>query len=273
VSEGFVRTFLPGVDLGNALDAERHRYLTRRSMERGPSRALRRLFGQRAREQMIATRLPDVLRDLDRILRQEIDSELLDELTVTPREPAAVVRPDPVSTLRPPDVLDEPERPTQATEPEVVPPVLVEPEPVLRAEPVPGTLGQHLASVLHAVLGTEKITLDNLRRLPAAPRTTGAPGPGQDRPLGARLHGCAFQNRSVRDDQPADALPGRHRTNTDDLRRLHRSASTAVDVVTVVPAESFHLMVDGSQRDSAADARTCLPVSGSSRSQIRARPS
>jgi len=32
---------------------------------------------------------------------------------------------------------------------------------------------------------------------------------------------------------------GCDRANADDLRRLHRSASTAVDVVTVVPAESF----------------------------------
>ena len=149
VSEGFVRTFLPGVDIGNALDAERHRYLTRRRMEREPSRALRRLFGQRAREQMIATRLPDVLRDLDRILRQEIDSELLDELTATPREPA-VARPDSMPAPRPPDVL-APERPTEVTEPEVVP----------QAERVSAVL----ASVLHAVLGTEEITLENLRRL------------------------------------------------------------------------------------------------------------
>ena len=171
VSEGFVRTFLPGVDIGNALDAERHRYLTRRSVEREPSRALRRLFGQRAREQMIATRLPDVLRDLDRILRQEIDSELLDELTATPREPAPVVRPQPVPTPRPPDVLDEPEPPTQVTEPQVVPPVLVEPEPARLAEPVPAVLGQHLASMLHAVLGTEEITLENLGRLEVLART------------------------------------------------------------------------------------------------------
>ena len=170
VSEGFVRTFLPGVDIGNALDAERHRYLTRRSVEREPSRALRRLFGQRAREQMIATRLPDVLRDLDRILRQEIDSELLGELTATPREPAPVARPDPVPTPRTSDVLVEPERPTEVTEPLVVPPVLVETEPVPLAEPVPGTLGQHLASVLHAVLGTEEITLENIRRLEVVAR-------------------------------------------------------------------------------------------------------
>ena len=171
VSEGFVRTFLPGVDIGNALDAERHRYLTRRSLEREPSRALRRLFGQRAREQMIATRLPDVLRDLDRILRQEIDSELLDELTAAPREPAPAVRPQPVPTPRPPDVLDEPEPPTQVTEPQVVPPVLVEPEPAPLAEPVPAALGQHLASMLHAVLGTEEITLENLGRLEVLART------------------------------------------------------------------------------------------------------
>ena len=120
---------------------------------------------------MIATRLPDVLRDLDRILRQEIDSELLDELTAAPREPAPAVRPDPVPAQRPPDVLVEPERPAQVTEPQVAPPVLVEPEPLPLAEPVPAALGQHLASMLHAVLGTEEITLENLSRLKVLART------------------------------------------------------------------------------------------------------
>lgn len=171
VSEGSVRTFLPGVDIGNALDAERHRYLTRHSLEREPSRALRRLFGQRAREQMIATRLPDVLRDLDRILRQDIDSGLLDGLTATPREPAPVVRPQPVPTPRQPEVLDEPECPTQVAEPEVVEPELTEPQPQPVAEPVPALLGQYLATVLHAVLGTEEITLENLGRLEVLART------------------------------------------------------------------------------------------------------
>ncbi len=46
-----------------------------------------------------------------------------------------------------------------------MPPVLVEPEPVPLTEPVPAVLGQHLASVLHAVLGTGEITLENLGRL------------------------------------------------------------------------------------------------------------
>jgi hypothetical protein len=171
VSEGFVRTFLPGVDIGNTLDAERHRYLTRRSLEREPSRALRRLFGQRAREQMITTRLPDVLRDLDRILRQEIDSELLDGLTTAPREPVPVLRRQPVPTPRSPDVLDEPERATQIIEPRGVEPELTEPEPPPVAEPVPAMLGQHLATVLHSVLGTAEVTLENLGRLETLART------------------------------------------------------------------------------------------------------
>lgn len=171
VREGFVRTFLPGVDVGNALDAERHRYLTRRSLEREPSRALRRLFGQRAREQMIAARLPVVLRDLDRILRQEIDSELLDGLTAAPREPAPVVRPQPLPTPRPPDVLDAPERTAQVVEPDIVEPEPTEPRPQPVAEPVPAALGQYLATVLHAVLGTEDITIENLARLETLART------------------------------------------------------------------------------------------------------
>jgi hypothetical protein len=164
VSEGVVRTFLPGVDIGNALDAERHRYLTRRSLEREPSRALRRLFGQRAREQVIAARLPDVLRDLDRILRQDIDFELLDGLTAAPREPAPIVVPQPVRPPRSRDVRDEPE-------PEAVEPELAEPQPQPVTEAVPAVLGQYLATVLHAVLGTEEITLENLNRLEVLART------------------------------------------------------------------------------------------------------
>jgi hypothetical protein len=171
VSEGFVRTFLPGVDIGNALDAERHRYLTRRSLEREPSRALRRLFGQRAREQMISTRLPDVLRDLDRILRQEIDAELLDGLAAIPRNSAPVVRPQALPTPRPPEVLDEREHAAQVGEPEVVEPELTEPQPQPAAEPVPAVLGQYLATVLQAVFGTEEITLENLSRLEVLART------------------------------------------------------------------------------------------------------
>ena len=170
VSEGFVRTFLPGVDIGNALDAERHRYLTRRSLEREPSRALRRLFGQRAREQMIAARLPDVLRDLDRILRQEIDSELLDELTVAPRGPLPPFAPNRCpypgrrrSSTSPSARLRSPSPRSSH--------VLVEPEPAPLAEPVAAALGQHLASMLHAVLGTEEITLKNLGRLEVLART------------------------------------------------------------------------------------------------------
>jgi hypothetical protein len=49
--------------------------------------------------------------------------------------------------------------------------VLVEPEPVPLAEPIPATLGQHLASVLHVVLGTKEITPENLGRLEALART------------------------------------------------------------------------------------------------------
>lgn len=187
VSEGFVRTYFPGVDIGNALDAERHRYLTRRSLEREPSSALRRLFGQRAREQMITARLPDVLRDLDRILRQEIDAELLDGLAPAPREPVPVVRPRPVPAPRPPDVLDEPEPATQAVESEVVELEITEPQPQPVAEPVPAVLEQYLATVLQAVLGTEDITIDNLERLETLART-GQRADATRRRISARLN-------------------------------------------------------------------------------------
>lgn len=47
----------------------------------------------------------------------------------------------------------------------------MEPEPVTFAEPVPATIGQHLASMLHAVLGSAEITLENLGRLEVLART------------------------------------------------------------------------------------------------------
>lgn len=75
-----VRTFLPGVVPGDALDAQRHRYLTKVSIGTKPSFALRRVLGQRAREQMLSVRLPDFLRSLDQELRRQEDSDLVGEL-------------------------------------------------------------------------------------------------------------------------------------------------------------------------------------------------
>ncbi|MFC4950719.1 hypothetical protein [Pseudonocardia sp. GCM10023141] len=98
VSEGFVRTFLPGVDIGNALDAERHRYLTRRSLERESSRAVRRLnlglletlarTGQRAdsTKQRISTRLRELQDSVD---DAGLERDLaLEELAIEQRERA-----------------------------------------------------------------------------------------------------------------------------------------------------------------------------------------
>jgi hypothetical protein len=148
LAEGLVRTFLPGVEIGNALDGERHRYLTRRSLEREPSRALRRLFGQRARVQMISTRLPDVLRDLDRILRREIDSELLEQLAPPRPEPAA--RPEPLPVPREPELVEEPA------------PTITEPAPVV--------LEEHLKRIVLDLLGTDELSLDNLARIESMAR-------------------------------------------------------------------------------------------------------
>lgn len=90
-----VRTFLPGVVPGDALDAQRHRYLTKTSIGAKPSFALRRVLGQRAREQMLSVRLPDFLRSLDQELRRQQDSALVGELlgpvTESPRQSAGFV--------------------------------------------------------------------------------------------------------------------------------------------------------------------------------------
>lgn len=145
VRPGFVRTYVPGVVIGNGLDAERHRYLTKRGIEQDPSRALRRVFGQRAREQMIEARLPNFLRDLDRILRRELDSELLEELTA----PAPAPPPRPVERPRP------------------VPPTAAPLEPL----PGPVTLEGYLAVMLRGLTGSDELTVENLARVEAMARS------------------------------------------------------------------------------------------------------
>jgi hypothetical protein len=151
VSEGFVRTFVPTVDIGNALDGERHRYLSGRSLERGSDRALRRVLGQRAREQMIAARLPDMLRDLDRILRAEIDANLLSQLT----------------PMAPPIEVVAPRRPAEPVTRDIPAPV-AEPEqasPAHPLDPVPISVGARLVEMIMTVLGTDKVTVENLARI------------------------------------------------------------------------------------------------------------
>lgn len=82
-----VRTYLPGVRPHDALDGERHRFVTSARIGPKPSRAIRRVLGHRAREQLIDSRLPDLLRDLDRILRHQSEETLLEELAAsTPTE-------------------------------------------------------------------------------------------------------------------------------------------------------------------------------------------
>lgn len=166
VSEGNVRTFLPGVDIGSALDGERHRYLTRRSLEQAPSHAVRRLLGQRAREQMIAARLPDMLRDLDRILRREIDTELLEQLTPVRPEPVRRPSPAPVAPApapRPPEIVEEP-----AAVPVVEPvPTLVTPAEAA----APLVLSERVTAMLLDLLGTDEVTHENLARIESLART------------------------------------------------------------------------------------------------------
>ena len=90
VRPGFIRTYAPGVAWEERADAQRHRFLSRSTIQRVPASSLRRVLGQRARDQMANTRLPDYLRDLDRILRRESDDALLAGLL--PSCPAAQAR-------------------------------------------------------------------------------------------------------------------------------------------------------------------------------------
>lgn len=139
---GFVRTFVPGVAVRDGLDGERHRFLTATSIERSPERALRRVLGQRAREQLIATKLPDALRDLDRILRRSLDAALLDGL-VTDAPPA------------PPPAEPPPAAPDSTSD-------TTEPTP---AQGMPRALELQLSELLHELVGSRALTVDSLGKL------------------------------------------------------------------------------------------------------------
>ena len=178
VLAGRVRTYVPGVvlgkaPLGNPLDAERHRYLTRRSIEREPSRALRRVFGERARRQMISTPLPDLLRDLDRILRRDLDTALLDQLSPAHLPPGPGHRPAPVQpapTQRPAPIQSEPvEKPIQSEPVEKQTPFPVAVRKSAGATTSPSGLETYLAALLRDLIGTDELTL----REPRAARNHG----------------------------------------------------------------------------------------------------
>lgn len=125
-----IRTYRPGVQLDEPLDAERHRILSTRSIVNDDPRYLRRLLGQRARDVINSGSLPSAVRRIDRRLRDQLDSLL---------------------TESPAEVINE-QRP-------VAPGVdTTSPTPV---ESVQGVLGL----VLGQVFGVATVTKEAVRRL------------------------------------------------------------------------------------------------------------
>lgn len=160
---GFIRTFVPGVAVRDALDGKRHRFLTATSIDRSPERALRRILGQRAREQMIATKLPAALRDLDRMLRREVDTALLDDLVAAPFISAPSVVPPAAPTGRPPTppVISAP---VPATPEEGPAPEATE---LLAAGEIPSHVQLQLSDLLRELVGSAELTVDGLAQLGA----------------------------------------------------------------------------------------------------------
>lgn len=193
VRPGFLRTFQPKIEWGDRLDADRHRFLTPTTIRRVSAPALRRVLGQRAREQLISARLPDYLRDLDRILRRQSDEALLSGLltpglaeapahspVVTPPapRPAPPARRDPTSTK--PTVAPEPTRLSNVQEPKEtahpwaatttvpeVPAARTPPEQVVEPELMP-----HLTALIADLLGTDELSVANLARIGSMARSS-----------------------------------------------------------------------------------------------------
>jgi hypothetical protein len=162
---GFGRTYLPDMDVGNPLDGERHRFLTSGRIEPSPERAISRILGHRAREQMIGARLPVALRDLDRMLRRDVDTALLDELSppVTPTSSA------PLAPVRP----SHPPAPAFQDSPSPKPAIPDYREHEDNVEPAsPAALFEsQLVGILSELLGTSEVTVDSLAQLGAMAKT------------------------------------------------------------------------------------------------------
>ena len=86
-----LRSYLPGVDLTDLLDAPRHRSLGTRSIATDQLGYIRRILGRRARQVALVTPLPSVALRLDKVLRQELDERLLGGLSAAPQMGSAAL--------------------------------------------------------------------------------------------------------------------------------------------------------------------------------------
>ncbi len=85
VAPGTLRSFLRAVDLGDEVDARRHRVLTTQSIVRESGRRVVRMLGQRARDTTLVQPLPaQALRVEERLLRQA-DEDFLEQARTSRR--------------------------------------------------------------------------------------------------------------------------------------------------------------------------------------------
>ena len=105
IRPGTVRTFLPGADPASELDALRHRVLTTQRIIRGDGTRVARLLGWKARETTLEHPLPKSAIRTSRAFEHQLDSILVDRLTVA--EPAVAVTGENGTALDHPDDLRE----------------------------------------------------------------------------------------------------------------------------------------------------------------------
>ncbi|GAA2782449.1 hypothetical protein [Saccharopolyspora taberi] len=86
VVPGTMRTFLPGVEFGDAADALRHRVLSTSRIVKDDTQRLARLLGWRARDLAIESRLPKTITRLDQHFEKQLDQILVGD----DAEPVAV---------------------------------------------------------------------------------------------------------------------------------------------------------------------------------------
>lgn len=161
VFPGTVRTFVPGVDFENELEAPRHRILSTRRIVSDRLDALRSLLGRRARQVSLDTPVPKTALKVDRRLRSQ-----LDELLVGDFHP-------PIVTLPIPDVVGEDS--VEAESPATTEPLRPTPgtddhHPLPAAEPAhtedeEAGWRSALTRLLDSTLGVRRISADTIARL------------------------------------------------------------------------------------------------------------
>ncbi|BDH57803.1 hypothetical protein [Tsukamurella sp. PLM1] len=145
VAPGTLRTFLPGVVLGDRDDGLRHRFLTRQTLAASYERPgpTSRVLASRARETALTTRLPDGVLAVDALLRKK-----LDDLILSPAPTIAMPGPQPIQDpSRANDPAVETEGDIRATTAAPTPLDIFRRRPVVAATPEPDVVAAEPAVV------------------------------------------------------------------------------------------------------------------------------